>query len=396
MAGYKVPQDVEAEDKFLGPLTFKQFLFAGGAAISGYILFIFATKSIWIGVALLLPVFAFFAILAFPWSKDQPTEIWLAARIRFFLVPRRRIWDQTGIKDLVEVTVPKREEKVYSDGLSHDQVYSRVNALASVVDTRGWAVKNIAAYTDEEQSDRLVTATERTPDENDQILASTVDVMDDHYAIADQFSTLIQQSEQKHKQDTLNMIEQARHATAQQKTDDDIPLPTVAEAHESKKKHGDKEKRVNPQDLWFLNEPEKPRDPNLASFQNNTVVGPGTKEAPTMGMGIPQPAIKEEDEAKLLEKVHSKQAQEAAMKQHTHLKTIQPLSAVQDDGQSSSQAQDDPASDKAISDPAGTSTTPVDPAILALSGNDDLNVETLARQAKKDMPDEGEVVISLH
>ena len=84
------------------------------------------------------------------------------------------------------------------------------------------------------------------------------------------------------------------------------------------------------------------------------------------------------------------------MKQHTHLKTIQPLSAVQDDGQSSSQAQDDPASDKAISDPAGTSTTPVDPAILALSGNDDLNVETLARQAKKDMPDEGEVVISLH
>jgi hypothetical protein len=27
MAVHKVPQDVEADDKFLGPLSFKQFLF---------------------------------------------------------------------------------------------------------------------------------------------------------------------------------------------------------------------------------------------------------------------------------------------------------------------------------------------------------------------------------
>jgi len=40
MAVYKVPQDVEADDKFLGPLSFKQFLFAGGALISGYLTFL--------------------------------------------------------------------------------------------------------------------------------------------------------------------------------------------------------------------------------------------------------------------------------------------------------------------------------------------------------------------
>lgn len=46
--------------------------------------------------------------------------------------------------------------------------------------------------------------------------------------------------------------------------------------------------------------------------------------------------------------------------------------------------------------PQVPSTPPVDPAILALADNDDLNVATLARQAKRDMPDEGEVIISLH
>jgi hypothetical protein len=43
-------------------------------------------------------------------------------------------------------------------------------------------------------------------------------------------------------------------------------------------------------------------------------------------------------------------------------------------------------------------TAPVNPAIINLANNDDLNIETLARQAnkKQDTLDDGEVVISLH
>ncbi|MGH7158305.1 MAG: PrgI family mobile element protein [Candidatus Saccharimonadales bacterium] len=33
MATYKVIQDIEAEDKILGPLTLRQFIYAGVAAI---------------------------------------------------------------------------------------------------------------------------------------------------------------------------------------------------------------------------------------------------------------------------------------------------------------------------------------------------------------------------
>ena len=42
MAQYKVPQDVEAEDKLLGPFTFRQFIYlmiAGGLIAVGFLLF---------------------------------------------------------------------------------------------------------------------------------------------------------------------------------------------------------------------------------------------------------------------------------------------------------------------------------------------------------------------
>ena len=397
MAGYKVIQDVEAEDKFLGPLTFKQFLFAGGGAITGYVLFIFATKGIWVGVAFLAPIFLVFAVFAFPWSKDQPTELWLASRIRFLLVPRKRIWDQSGIKDLVEVTVPKREVKIYSDGLNHDQVYSRVNALASVVDTRGWAIKNYSHTQPIDDSDRLVVAdTTVLPDDNQQILATAVDVMDEqNNPLADQFTNLMEQSEQKHKQDTLAMIEQARQSSNQKAAaDDDIPLPKVADTAKAMRKM---QKNVSAQDYSFLYKTDLPNDPNLMSFQSNVVVGPGAN-APVIATNSQQPTIKVEDEQKLLKKVHDRQAVDAKVKQGSHLKTIQPIGVgVSNQGSGMSSGQGSGVGNQVATVAAlSTSATPVDPAILSLSNNDDLSVETLARQAKKDLPDNGdEVVISL-
>ncbi len=87
----------------------------------------------------------------------QPNEVWLAAQIRFFIKPRRRIWNQDGAKDLVRVIAPKREVHHYTDGLSQNEVKSRLSALASMMDTRGWAVKNVsAAQQDTTTNDRLV------------------------------------------------------------------------------------------------------------------------------------------------------------------------------------------------------------------------------------------------
>ncbi len=88
MAVYKVPQDVEAEDKLLGPFSFKQFIFliiavAGlGAA--------YALSRVVLPLAILpLPFAIFFAILALPLRKDQPMEVYLAAVVSFITKPKR-------------------------------------------------------------------------------------------------------------------------------------------------------------------------------------------------------------------------------------------------------------------------------------------------------------------
>src|SRR6266567_710266 len=107
MSTYKVIQDIEAEDKLVGPLTLRQFIYAGIAALSGYLGFLFASKGAAFMLAVFVPVTLICGFFAFPWGRDQPTEIWALAKIRFALKPRKRIWDQSGTRDLVTITVPK-------------------------------------------------------------------------------------------------------------------------------------------------------------------------------------------------------------------------------------------------------------------------------------------------
>ena len=374
---YKVPQDVEAEDKFLGPLSFKQFLFFGGTAICGYITFLMITKHIWV----LMPVFALptivFGILAFPWSKEQPSELWLAAHIRFYFINRKRIWDQSGMKDLVTITAPKREVHSLTDGLTQDEVKNRFNALASVVDSRGWAIKNLSGTSSrllDQESDRLVTVANTVPSESEVIISQTADIMDESSnPLAQQFDNMIADSKTKHRQNTLSMIEEARQMSSGG-AGLSMPLPTL-----------------NPKQI--AQSPVVPAPniqtqsplPQLATFQNQTIVSP-TQDSSSAPIPVPSspPAIKTEDEQELLQKVHAQQQQEAILKQQSHLKTIQPISAQQAP----------PVND--LNPVLNPGLAPVDPAILELSRNDDLNVDTIARQANKGKLEDEEVIIELH
>jgi hypothetical protein len=147
MATYKVLQDIEAEDKLLGPLTLRQFIYAGACVFLLYLAFLMITN----GIGLIAPVFVLpaflFGFLAFPWRGEQPTEVWALAKVRFYVKPRKRIWNQTGIRDLVTITVPKQIERNYTNGLSQTEVRSRLKALAATIDSRGWAIKNVNAST---------------------------------------------------------------------------------------------------------------------------------------------------------------------------------------------------------------------------------------------------------
>ncbi|HSX43632.1 MAG TPA: PrgI family protein, partial [Candidatus Saccharimonadales bacterium] len=143
MATYKVIQDVEAEDKLVGPLTLRQFIYAGIAGLSLYLGFLAVSKHAGFMLAIFVPIAGVSGFFAFPWNRDQPTEIWALAKLRFLIKPRKRVWDQSGAKDLVTVTAPKVVEHHLTNGLSENEVRSRLSALANTIDSRGWAVKNV-------------------------------------------------------------------------------------------------------------------------------------------------------------------------------------------------------------------------------------------------------------
>src|SRR4051812_20205059 len=110
MAVYKVIQDIEAEDRLLGPLTFKGLVYAIIAAGLGFINFKLLISSAgpfkWFMILLLMLPMILFGVLASPLGRDQPTEVWLLARLRFFTKPRLRIWNQMGLTNLVTITAP--------------------------------------------------------------------------------------------------------------------------------------------------------------------------------------------------------------------------------------------------------------------------------------------------
>lgn len=375
MAVHKVPQDVEADDKFLGPLSFKQFLFFGGTLICGYLTFLTFTKVWPLSFVFLLPTLAF-AALAFPWSKEQPTELWLASRIRFLIMPRKRIWDQTGMKDLVNVTAPVRQVHVYTDGLSQNEVETRLSALATIVDSRGWAVKNAQGP----GSDRLVQNPQSSViDEKETVVESTPDIFDDSGSsgtIARQFDDMIENSEKQHKSETLQLIENARQKSATQAQEKDLTV--------EKKPVKNPTDPAKEQDFWFMhNTPQQPADPSLSVFQSSTVVAPG---APSTAVQQPvaQTSAPQISEEELLETVHKKKERDALQTVGRHEKVIDPNGK-----------QPEPASPTVENSNTSTMTATPNPDILDLAKSNDLSVETLSRQANKKGLDEGEVVISL-
>jgi hypothetical protein len=371
MATYKVLQDIEAEDKLIGPLTLRQFIYAGISAVFFYLSFLVATNGAIFVVALFLPVAAVFGFLAFPWGRDQPTEVWALAKLRFMLKPRRRIWDQSGAKELVTITVPKKVAVNYTNNLSQDEVQSRLRALATTIDTRGWAIKNSGFNISAPDSDRLVAPTAGPKQVDDVSVTAADDMLDEqNNAGAKRLQTMINQSS-KDRRDK------------------------IVEGLNSK----DTPKKPNaPADYWFLHQPAAPTQipSNMVTF-GTQVVTPGAGLS-----GAAAPATGAADEADIVAELDKrKQNTEGALYGHMH--TIQPLS--QQPKAPAGPAAAGPAPSSPGAPPNGAATpqqnanAPVTPAgraaILQLANNNDLNVATIAREAEKASP-QNEVVIKLH
>ncbi len=232
MAVYKVIQDIEAEDKLLGPLTLKGFVYAGVSAILLFICIRLAISSIpsiikIVIICLATPPMVLFGVLASPLGREQPTEVWLLSRVKFLLKNRERKWDQSGTKELVAITVPKKTSQIFTKNISQTEVSSRLQALASTLDSRGWAIRNaalnvapqVAFQTTEASEDRLATGTTLAKDIPEVDIKPEDDILDEqNNEKAQKVQFMMVEAEERRKQQIADQLEAARQEAQRAKT----------------------------------------------------------------------------------------------------------------------------------------------------------------------------------
>jgi len=349
MATYKVIQDIEAEDKFVGPLTLKQFIFAMGGAFFGWLSVIIGLKAPFMLLIFVPPsLLGFF--MAIPWSKDQPTEIWVLAKLRFHFKPKKRLWDQSGLQELVTITAPKKIEKALTKNFSQSEVKSRLKALAETIDSRGWAIKNadqpggVDNYS--ATSDRLINSSQLVQNVPEQAADDIPDMLDENGSgTSANFDQMIEEKDQERRSNLVNKMDRIRNGE---------PLESIDET---------------PRNITAPSEVL----PHMKPYN------------PTM------------DEQLLVKELQAKK--KSAKLSQKHLHSIPTSRKTDEEASSSTQTTDNNEQPQDINstsaqDNITTMTTSVRPDIIDLARNNDLNVATIARQAQQN--DDNEVVVSLH
>jgi hypothetical protein len=392
MATYKLIQDIEAEDHIIGPLSLRQFIFALVSAFLYYICFILITKHAAFFLVLFLPPALFCTFFAIPFGRDQPTEIWALAKLRFWFKPRQRIWDQSGVKELVTITVPKKIEHVFTNGLSQTEVQSRLKVLANTLDTRGWAIKNVNVNSyspplqiSDDDSDRLVELSKAPQEVPNYDVQAQDDILDEtSNPVAQQFQSMITQSSRQHRQ---HLLDEMNNVSAPQTQPAGAAMPASNQ--------------------WFMS----------GAPAQAPIGGPGV---PVAGDATPEEAalaaqLKARGKSSNISNAHMRTLRPGGMSQQQPLMTTPPTtgSMTPPVGVAAPSAPAPtavpvvapppmapmPFTKAAAAAKPTTSAAAPDPAILSLATNDDLNVSTLAREAHKatgDEPPQDEVVISLH
>lgn len=205
MANYKVAQDVEADDKLLGPFGFRQFIYLVIVAMSGVVGY--GLWQLFPPLAILpLPLIVFFGALALPLRKDQPMETYLAAIVSYYIKPRKRLWQPDGVESIVEITAPKSVEDSLVKTVSGTEADRRLGYLADIADTRGWAIRHSAAPP---------SGTSMISDVyND--ASATEDMLDDSGGIAQTFDSLIGKADEQRKAHLREQVQNPQFSQSQQ------------------------------------------------------------------------------------------------------------------------------------------------------------------------------------
>lgn len=134
---YKVPQKIDMEDKIIGPLTLKQFLYLMGGGMITYVLL--ESVSTFFFVIFGLPIAVISLFLAFVKIQDQPFAKFILSAAVYLVNPKERCWfkDYHAEKFSSELEVKdkvKAEKKIELKQVKKSQL----EALAQQLDSKTW------------------------------------------------------------------------------------------------------------------------------------------------------------------------------------------------------------------------------------------------------------------
>lgn len=217
MAVHAVPQDVEADDKLIGFLSLKQFIFTVIGLGFGYLTFFFFTKVHPLAALIWMPFSLVFLVLGLYQRKDQPAEVFLVSALGFYLKPKTRIWSQDGYEERVNIIAPPVIEKHYTKDFTGEEARGRLSNLSLMMDSRGWASKRVDDWQNPQmatvaaESDRIVSPTDiAQPTSPDPALFSQpADPYDDRSLVGRQFEEKIVAADDATHEQALQSMQQA-------------------------------------------------------------------------------------------------------------------------------------------------------------------------------------------
>ena len=139
---YQVPQFIDIEDRIIGPLTLKQFLYLAFAAALLFVFWFLLKFYIWIIVA--LPITAASLAFAFVKINDRPFVYFFLAAVSYFIKPKLYIFSTVAkIRRSEEIGAPTEAlEKIKPQPMAEKVTKSSLKELAMNLDIGNGRLNN--------------------------------------------------------------------------------------------------------------------------------------------------------------------------------------------------------------------------------------------------------------
>ncbi len=135
MGQYKVPSNVETEDKIIGPLSVKQFIYVVIGLMWGFIAIrLIAPFNLVVGLVIAAPISLTMFMLGFIQREGISFENYFQAAIQFFLSPRKLVWHKD---EHLKVIKEKPQKNLALPEARSNYNTGQLQRLAFTLDTHG-------------------------------------------------------------------------------------------------------------------------------------------------------------------------------------------------------------------------------------------------------------------